>query len=108
MNGSSSTLASKTDFPITTGTAYTVRLELSGDSLKMYVNDVLQLNAHDNNLTAGGIGLVAYKTAAKFDNINVSDITTGTPTSTPTVAPTIAPTVAPTATPTASATPLRQ
>lgn len=97
VNGSSSTLASKTDFPITTGTAYTVRLELSGDSLKMYVNDVLQLNAHDNNLTAGGIGLVAYKTAAKFDNINAV-----APTATPTASATPTATVAPTATPTAT------
>lgn len=109
VNGSTTTLATKTNFPINTGITYKVKLELNGDSINMYVNDVLQLNAHDNNLTSGGIGLVAYKTAAKFDNINVSDFSSTTPTPTPTTAPTLAPTAAPTPTasvkPTATVTP---
>lgn len=109
VNGSTTTLATKTNFPISTGITYKVKLELNGDSINMYVNDTLQLNAHDNNLTSGGIGLVAYKTAAKFDNINVSDFSATTPTSAPTTAPTLVPTSAPTPTasvkPTATVTP---
>lgn len=105
VDGSSSTLATKTDYPLTTGATYTVKLELSGDSINMYVNNVLQINAHDNNLASGGIGLVAYKTIAKFDNVIVSDVTTSIPTATPTPSATVAPTVAPTTTPTASVTP---
>lgn len=100
--GESTTLATKTGFSITTGTVYNIRLELAGDSISMYVNNVLQLNAHDNNLTSGGVGLIAYKTAAKFDNVIVSD-TTATPTTTPTA--TTAPTSSPTAAPTPTATP---
>ncbi|MNB95209.1 Pectate lyase L precursor [compost metagenome] len=108
--GESTTLASKTGFAITTGTVYNIRLELSGDSISMYVNNVLQLNAHDNIIASGGVGLIAYKTAAKFDNVIVSD-TTAVPTSTPgtsaapTNSPTATPTVAPTAAPTPTATP---
>lgn len=104
--GSSSTLATKTDFPITAGTVYTVKLELSGSTINMYVNNVLQLNAHDNILTSGGIGFVAYKTAAKFDNVVVSSAGTATPAPTATATATAAPTSTPaaTATPTASPT----
>lgn len=109
VNGSTTTLATKTNFPISSGITYKVKLELNGDLINMYVNDVLQLNAHDNNLSSGGIGLVAYKTAAKFDNINVSDFSSTTPTPAPTTAPTLAPTAAPTPTasvkPTATVTP---
>lgn len=106
VGGSSTTLATK-DFPLTTGTVYTVKLELSGSTLNFYVNNVLQLNAHDNNLTAGGIGLVAYKTAAKFDNVIVSAAGSTTPTPTPAATPTVTPsaTASPTATPTVTPTP---
>ncbi|KWX70151.1 hypothetical protein AML91_28250 [Paenibacillus jilunlii] len=107
--GESTTLATKTGYAITAGTVYAVKLELSGDSINMYVNNVLQLNAHDNILSSGGIGLIAYKTSAKFDNVIVSGTTTA-PTSTPTatatatVAPTTSPTAAPTSTPSPTAT----
>ncbi|OKP92082.1 hypothetical protein A3844_00750 [Paenibacillus helianthi] len=106
--GVSTTLAMKTGYAITAGTVYTVKLELSGDSINMYVNDALQLNAHDNILSSGGIGLVAYKTSAKFDNVIVSDATstpTATPAATNTAAPTTNPTVAPTPTATPTPTP---
>ncbi len=102
--GESTTLATKTGYAITAGTVYTVKLELSGDSINMYVNNELQLNAHDNNFASGGIGLIAYKTSAKFDNVIVSG-TSVTPTSGPTATATIAPTTSPTAAPTATATP---
>lgn len=107
VSGSTTTLATKTDYPITAGTVYTVKLEFSGDNINMYVNNVLQLNAHDNILASGGIGLIAYKTSAQFDNVIVSDAGTTTPSPTPTVTPvpTVSPTAAPTAVPTATPTP---
>ena len=104
LSGSSTTLASKTDYPVTAGTWYNVKLELSGTTLKMYVNGNLELTASDASITSGAIGLVAFKTAAKFDNIVVSDAA-GTPTAVPTA--TAAPTAAatPTVTPAATAVP---
>lgn len=103
VSGSSTTLASK-DFAVSTGTVYTVKLELSGDSINMYVNNVLQLNAHDNILTAGGIGLVAYKTSVKFDNVVVNGAGSTVPTAAPSATPAATATASPTAVPTATAT----
>ena len=102
VSGSTSTLVSK-NYALSTGTWYTVKLEVNGSSIKMYVNDALQLSATDSSLSSGGIGVIAYKTVAKFDNIVVSDggpsSTSQPPTSTPTTS------TKPTATATATATP---
>lgn len=86
VSGSTTTLASKTNFGLEAGTWYTIKLEMSGSSIKMYVNDTLQLSATDSSLTSGAVGLIAYKTIAKFDNIIVSD-SSSTPTATPVQTP---------------------
>lgn len=108
VGGSTTTLATA-DFAVTTGVWYKIKLELDGSSLKMYVNDSLQLTASDSALTGGGIGLVAFKTSAKFDNVLVSDFggTTPTPSPVPTSSPTPTPTPtpAPTSTPSPTSTP---
>lgn len=72
VGGSSSTLASK-PYALATGTWYVVALELKGSSIKMYVDGRLELEATDGSLASGGIGLVAYKTATKYDDVLVSD-----------------------------------
>jgi len=72
VSGSTSTIASK-PYSFATGTWYTVKLEMAGTSLKVYVNGNLELQATDGSLSSGGIGLVAFKTVAKYDNIVVSD-----------------------------------
>ncbi|WP_179136283.1 family 16 glycoside hydrolase [Paenibacillus sp. 32352] len=107
VNGSTTTLATKTNYGLTAGTWYTVKLEFIGSSIKMYVNGTLQLSATDTSLTSGAVGLVAFKTVAKFDNITVSDSSSSTPTPTPTATPTPTPTPtpSPTATPTPTPTP---
>ncbi|WP_081824425.1 pectate lyase family protein [Paenibacillus sp. UNC451MF] len=109
VSGSTTTLATKTNFGLATGTWYTVKLEMVGSSIKMYVNGTLHLTATDTSLTSGAVGLVAFKTTAKFDNITVSDSTssssTPTPTPTATPTPTPTPTVTPTPTPTPTSTP---
>lgn len=92
VGGSATTLSSKTDYPLSTGTVYNVKLELSGSTLNMYVNGILQLTATDSSLSSGAVGLIAFKTAAKFDNVIVSDASTSTPTATPTATATVAPT----------------
>ncbi len=105
VNGSSSTLASKS-YSLSTGTWYTVKLEMSGSSLKMYVNGNLELQATDSSIASGGIGLVAYKTVTKYDDIVVDDTGgSSTPTPTPTVTPTPTPTSTGTPTPTPTSPP---
>lgn len=100
VSGSSTTLAT-TNYALSTGVWYTVKLILSGTSISMYVNNQLVLTASDSSLTSGAVGLITYKTAAKFDNVIVSDSAT-TPTPTPTTSPAPTATPAPTPTPTTS------
>ena len=86
VSGSSSTLASKS-YSLSTGTWYTVKLEVNGSSIKMYVNGTQQLSATDSSLSSGGAGLIAYKVVAKYDNVVVNDLggsSTSVPTSTST------------------------
>lgn len=78
VNGSTTTLASKSNFGLSTGTWYTVKLEMAGSTIHMYVNGVLQLTATDTSLTSGAVGLDAYKTLTEYDNIIVSDTTSST------------------------------
>lgn len=79
VSGSTTTIASKS-YTFNTGTWYKVKLEMNGSNLKVYINDVLQLQATDSSLSSGGIGLVAYKTVVKYDDIIVSTISGGSPT----------------------------
>ncbi len=107
VSGSSTTLASKSNFGLTAGTWYTVKLVVNGSSLSMYVNGTLQLSATDSSLASGAVGLVPMKVTAKYDNIVVDDLGGGTSTPTPTPAgtPTPTPAVTPTPTPSVTATP---
>lgn len=105
VNGSTTNLATKTNFGLSTGTWYTVKLEMNGSTINMYVNGTLQLTATDSSLTSGAAGLVAYKTVSKFDNVIVSDSASSTPTPTPSVTPTPTPTPSATPTPTPTPTP---
>lgn len=80
VGGSSSTLVTK-DYALSTGVWYNVKLELSGSTLKMYVNNTLELTATDSSLSAGAVGFVTGKSLAKFDNVIVSEAAGGeTPT----------------------------
>ncbi len=112
VSGSSSTLVSL-DSTQTTGTWYTVKLELNGSTIKFYLNGTLKLTASDTSLGSGAIGLIAYKVVAKYDDVVVADLTAGTPTATPATTPTPTVTIKPTATgitptptPTRAATPI--
>ena len=72
VKGSTKILTSK-PFPLTTGIWYKIKLEVTGEQIKMYVNDELELTATDSSLTSGGIGLIAYKTQTKYDDIVVTE-----------------------------------
>lgn len=77
VGGSSSTLVTK-NYPLSTGVWYNVKLELSGSTIKMYVNNTLELTATDSSLTAGAVGFLTGKTLAKFDNVSVTELEEGT------------------------------
>lgn len=72
VNGSTTTLASKT-YRLKTGAWYDVKIEVRGSQINMYVNDELQLTATDTSLSAGSVGLIAYKALAKFDDVVVTE-----------------------------------
>ncbi|WP_028611689.1 family 16 glycoside hydrolase [Paenibacillus harenae] len=102
VGGSTTTLASKSNYGLAAGTWYTVKLEMSGSTIKMYVNGNLELTAADSSLTSGAVGLIAYKTVAKFDNVVVSD---SEPSPSPTLSPDPTPTPSPEPTPTPDPSP---
>jgi pectate lyase len=64
------TLASKT-FTVSANQWYNVTFSVIGSSLKLYVNDTLQLSATDTKFTAGQIGVGTYYSTAEFDDIVV-------------------------------------
>jgi hypothetical protein len=98
VSGSTMTLATL-DYPLAVGTWYTVKLELAGSTIRMYVNGTLQLTATDTSLSSGGIGLVGYKAAVSFDDIVVSDSAGSTSTPAPTQSPSPSPSASPSPSP---------
>ncbi|HEY0682101.1 MAG TPA: hypothetical protein VGD45_07220 [Steroidobacter sp.] len=56
-------------FTVTTNTWYRVRLEVVRTHLRVYVNDVLRLDATDASHTQGRYGPVMFRSAAEYDEI---------------------------------------
>ena len=56
-------------FAVTTNTWYRVRLEAVGTQLRVYMNDVLRLEAIDASHTTGRYGPVLYRTAAEYGEV---------------------------------------
>jgi hypothetical protein len=71
VNGSSTTFASKS-FTVSAGTWYTVRLEVIGNALSLYVNGTLQLTATDSQFASGRAGLATFFASAVFDDVVVN------------------------------------
>jgi hypothetical protein len=67
-NGAAVTLAS-TPLPVTANRNYRVRLDSTGTNHRVFVDDVLLLDVDDPGLTSGRVALLAYRTAADFDNV---------------------------------------
>lgn len=83
VNGASSVIA-QVSTEIQQNTWYNVTLEMQGSILKVYLNGKLMIEATDDSLTAGAVGLVASKVQVNYDNILVTDVdNTVTPDSTP-------------------------
>jgi hypothetical protein len=104
-----STLASKS-FTVTTGTFYSLRLDVQGSSITAFVNGAPQLSASDATYGSGAIGVGNFFSSGEFDDVVVTSLggsptPTPTPTATATPTPTPTPTATPTPTPTPTATP---
>lgn len=54
---------------ITTDTWYRVRFDAIGTQLRVYINDVLKLEANDATHATGRYGPVMYRTAAQYDDL---------------------------------------
>jgi len=50
-------------------TPYHLKVEAEGNTFRLYVDGALKIAATDSNLTHGQVGLVTYRTAARFDNV---------------------------------------
>src|SRR5688572_15273850 len=77
--GSSSTTLAEKAFTVTTGTWYTVRLEMNGSALAVFVNGTQQLTASDSTFPTGRIAVAAYGASASYDDVVVSPIGAATP-----------------------------
>jgi hypothetical protein len=60
-------------FPVSADTWYTVRLEVVGAQLRAYINDRFLMEATDTSLATGKYGLVTYRAAATFDDVDVRE-----------------------------------
>ena len=77
--GSSSTTLAERAFTVNTGTWYTVRLDLNGSALSVFVNGALQLSATDSAISSGRIAVAAYGASASYDDVVVNPIGGTTP-----------------------------
>jgi hypothetical protein len=59
-------------FTIATNTTYTVRFELTGSTLKAYVNGLLKTTSTDTSLASGRAGLSTNTAVAEFDNVRIT------------------------------------
>ena len=69
-------------------TTYQLKTITQGNSIKIYLNDVLKIDATDSTFSSGKIGLRTYTAEASYDNVSVAytypDIPPAQPTPTPT------------------------
>ncbi|MDR7280362.1 pectate lyase family protein [Catenuloplanes atrovinosus] len=78
---------------VTTGTWYTLTLEVSGSTLRGYLNGALVATATDSTFASGRAGLATSYASASFDDVDVSTGPVAEPTGT--VTPTLPPTEPP-------------
>jgi hypothetical protein len=71
VNGVFTTLASA-PLEVAINTDYRLRLEAAGDRLRVFVNGVKVLEAHDGALSHGRAALITYMARADFDNVVVT------------------------------------
>lgn len=57
---------------INKGETYHLKVEVIGNNIKVYINNVLKISTSDTTFVSGHIGLRSFKTQAIFDNVNVT------------------------------------
>ncbi|MCG5436386.1 pectate lyase family protein [Micromonospora foliorum] len=77
LSGGSSTTLDSAATTVTVGTAYTLRIDVAGNSLKGYVNGTLLTEATDSQFASGRIGVATFNASANFDNVQVTSATPG-------------------------------
>jgi pectate lyase len=63
----------RTPYPIELGTWYTMKLEVKGPSLRLSVNDVIQLEAMDTTFSSGRIALLVDRSDVSWDDVLVTN-----------------------------------
>ncbi|RAO24223.1 Pectate lyase [Micromonospora noduli] len=87
LSGGSSTTLDSAATTVTVGTAYTLRIDVAGSSLKGYVNGTLLTEATDSQFASGRIGVATFNASANFDNVQVTSATPGPDPTDPTPTP---------------------
>ena len=72
VGGTATQLAASPATPLTVNTTYTLRAEVSGNSLKLYVNGAMVAQATDSALPAGRVGLRVFGSVTRFDDLTVT------------------------------------
>ena len=68
-------LAENVHFPLLSGQRYAMRVEVSGDEIRYYIDNELVLSANDAKYPKGGLGFLAYQVKeAFFDNLLVTKL----------------------------------
>lgn len=106
----SNTIIASTSFTVATGTWYSLRLDVTGTTLRGFVNGTQVLSGTDSSIASGRTGLAASYTSASFDDVVVTSAAssptptavTGTPRPTTVATSTPRPTTVATVTPTSA------
>jgi len=67
------TVLSSASVTVTTNTWYTLRVEASGTTLEVFLDDVLVLTELDSNWSSGSVGLRTYRNKADYASALVCD-----------------------------------
>ncbi|MEU4623485.1 right-handed parallel beta-helix repeat-containing protein [Actinoplanes sp. NPDC023801] len=98
LDGGSSATLDTASVAVAAGTWYTLKLEVSGSTLRGYVNGALLTEATDTRWSSGRIGVATFYTSANFDDVQVttggSPDPSGSVSTTPTEEPPPGPNVA--------------
>ena len=60
-------------YPIAFGTWYTLKLEVKGSTLRLYVNDVLQIETTDPQFASGQVALLVDRSDVSWDDVSVTN-----------------------------------
>jgi len=104
VDSGSVTVLGSTSLTVSTGTFYTLQIQVSGSTVTGFVNGAQVGSGTSSLFPSGTVGFSTFHATASFDDLLVSSIGTP-PTPTPTGTATPTPTAPPTATPTPTPTP---